>query len=179
MSDDGFRTGGADDRYPAGSPEHYTADKKQFGACQGAGYSFPDDPRSSYEADNACELAYEDYYANGGWPPSPALEPYSRYPDEHPGDVLPPADPGWPAPVQDAWESYRKTREKATELINASDDLAEAGAGITAIRDAERRAYRCVVEADDAYGWYTEARDDWQLHGPETPAGHEEPEAGS
>jgi hypothetical protein len=179
MSDDGRRTGGANDWYPVGSPEHYTAYKEQFGAYQGIGYSFPGDPRSSYQADYACELAYEDYYANGGWPPSPTLEPYSRYPDEHHDGVLPPADPGWPVPVQDAWECFRKAREKAAGLIDASGELAETGADITAIRDAEGRAYLCVLEADGAYGRYTEAWDDWQLRGPEMPGRHEEPEAGS
>lgn len=48
-------------RAPVGSPEHYTAYEKEFAADDGIGFVFPDDPRASYEVDNAAELAAEAY----------------------------------------------------------------------------------------------------------------------
>jgi hypothetical protein len=45
-------------RYPVGSPEHYAAYAKEFGANHGIGYVYPDNPGASYVVDHAYELAY-------------------------------------------------------------------------------------------------------------------------
>ena len=45
-------------RYPVGSPEHYAAYAKEFGANHGIGYVYPDNPAASYVVDHAYELAY-------------------------------------------------------------------------------------------------------------------------
>jgi hypothetical protein len=45
-----------------GSPEHYAAYEKEFDVQHGIGFPVENDPRASYEIDNAYELALDDYY---------------------------------------------------------------------------------------------------------------------
>ena len=86
-------------RYPTGSPEHYEAYKKAFAREGGTGFPVPDapvlvgvldDPRASYEADNAYELAWvalED--EDAGWSclsRPPDLRPYPEQPPPVPED---------------------------------------------------------------------------------------------
>lgn len=176
-------------RYPVGTPEHYAAYEQEFWAYYGLGYPFPDDPRASYEVDNAYELAYDDLQYRGREEPreedwetgddAAGQEPYSSYADEHSDGVLPPADPDWPAPVRDSWEFFWQARARASELVSAAYQSAETETNPQAVYAAELGADRAVFEADTAYTRYISAWDRWRRCGPDMPAGHEEPEAGS
>jgi hypothetical protein len=104
--------------------------------------------------------------------------PNSEYSDEHPDDVLRPADPRWPARVRDAWESFRQARAKVSALIDACDQLQEEQAPRHSVAVVAQHASNGIREADTAYDTYTEQWHAWQLR-PETSADHEESEAGS
>jgi hypothetical protein len=67
-------------RYPAGSSEHYEAYKKEFIEQHGIGYPFPD-VWSSYEVDNAYELAWE-RYAESGDPDNPDMDEDAGWEDD-------------------------------------------------------------------------------------------------
>jgi hypothetical protein len=114
----------------------------------------------------------------GDWLASPDSYPYSEYSDEHPDDVLRPADPRWPARVRDAWESFRQARAKVSALIDACDQLQEEQAPRHSVAVVAQHASNGIREADTAYDTYTEQWHAWQLR-PETSADHEESEAGS
>ncbi len=69
-------------RYPAGSSEHYEAYKKEFIEQGGAGYPFPDDAWSSYEVENAYELAWERFAESGG-PDNPDMDEDAEREDDY------------------------------------------------------------------------------------------------
>lgn len=109
-------------RYRAGSGEHYAAYEKEFIARYGIGFPFPDDPRASYEADNAYELACERYAESGGPENATVDEDAGR----ENGDryTLRPGDPDIEAEL---WLSRALGRRQAAESDFRRPDSPEPG----------------------------------------------------
>lgn len=91
--------------------------------------------------------------------------------------ALRPADPGWPAEVRTAWESYQRAQATADGHIDAASHQPQAwpceGKGNTAWWEA----HSAGRDADVAYEEFSMAWRDWQFGHEMT--GPEEPEAGS
>ena len=89
-----------------------------------------------------------------------------------------PADPSWPEPVQNAWESFRQAKVTANQLRAAYEQqCAAAGLDDAATHEAWWQGLDALHNAEVAYDDYTAAWHEWHF-GPETSAEHEEPEAG-
>jgi hypothetical protein len=89
-----------------------------------------------------------------------------------------PADPTWPEPVQNAWESFRQAKVTANQLRAAYEQqCAAAGLDDAATHEAWWQGLDALHNAEVAYDDYTAAWHEWHF-GPETSAEHEEPEAG-